>query len=219
MIPRTPLKETEPRKEGWEERHGEGANELDALEALHPGELGRMLVEEIERYYDDDLQDQIDDTESGLTINSMRSMPKFTLGTRRRSKRCAPSTLVWSRKFAQRSKRLRKSFRSNSKNLARNLNPVIMRSSILCTGASTSTQSTGPSRTRATRTTTRCSTRHATTSSKLTATRSTKARRPSASRRPRRKGCASCAVRPSTPPTNVRSAAASNAGGQDGDHE
>jgi hypothetical protein len=51
-LPRTPLKETEHRAEGWEERYGEGATELDALEALHPGELRRILLKEIDRYYD-----------------------------------------------------------------------------------------------------------------------------------------------------------------------
>jgi hypothetical protein len=63
-LPRTPLKDSEPRKQGWEQRHGEGATELDALEALHPGELRRILVEEIERYYDDTLQDRIDEVEA-----------------------------------------------------------------------------------------------------------------------------------------------------------
>jgi hypothetical protein len=63
-LPRTPLKDTEPRKEAWEQRHGEGATELDALEALHPGELSRILIAEVERYYDDTLQERIDAVES-----------------------------------------------------------------------------------------------------------------------------------------------------------
>ena len=40
----------------FEARFGDGATELDALEALHPGELGRILVQEIERYYDATLE-------------------------------------------------------------------------------------------------------------------------------------------------------------------
>jgi hypothetical protein len=51
-LPRTPIKDTERRKAGFEERHGEGATELDALEALHPGTLRRILQAEIERYHD-----------------------------------------------------------------------------------------------------------------------------------------------------------------------
>ena len=59
-LPRTPIKETESRADRFEERFGSGATELDALEALHPGELERILVEEIERYYDDGLDGRID---------------------------------------------------------------------------------------------------------------------------------------------------------------
>lgn len=37
-LPRTPIKDTELRKKSWEQINSEGAVELDALEALHPGE-------------------------------------------------------------------------------------------------------------------------------------------------------------------------------------
>jgi hypothetical protein len=59
-LPRTPLKDTERRKEGWEKRHGEWATELDALEALHPGELRRILMLEINRYRDATLDRRVD---------------------------------------------------------------------------------------------------------------------------------------------------------------
>lgn len=51
-LPRIPIKETDRRKKGFEEREGKGAVELDALEALHPGELRRIIVSEIERLRD-----------------------------------------------------------------------------------------------------------------------------------------------------------------------
>jgi len=51
-LPRTPLKETERRAGKFEARFGEGATELDALEALHPGELRRILQREVDRYRD-----------------------------------------------------------------------------------------------------------------------------------------------------------------------
>lgn len=54
-LPRTPIKETEARRHGFERRHGEGATELDALEALHPGVLREIVDAEMSRYYDDDL--------------------------------------------------------------------------------------------------------------------------------------------------------------------
>ena len=60
-LPRTPIKEGEKRAARFEERFGAGATELDALEALHPGEIRRILVAEIERYYDSDLDEAIDE--------------------------------------------------------------------------------------------------------------------------------------------------------------
>ncbi|HYU76837.1 MAG TPA: hypothetical protein VEL31_29570 [Ktedonobacteraceae bacterium] len=55
QLPRTPIKESERRRAGFEAHHGEGAVELDALEALRPGELQQILRGYIERYYDYDL--------------------------------------------------------------------------------------------------------------------------------------------------------------------
>lgn len=42
-LPRTPIKETDLRRRGFEDRHGEGAVELDALEALYPGGLAKLV--------------------------------------------------------------------------------------------------------------------------------------------------------------------------------
>jgi hypothetical protein len=58
-LPRIPLKDTETRKAVFEKRFGEGATELDALEALHPSELARLLTKEILRYYDTGLERRI----------------------------------------------------------------------------------------------------------------------------------------------------------------
>lgn len=54
-LPRTPIKETERRAGRFEERYGEGAAELDALEAIHPGALRDILDRELRRYFDADL--------------------------------------------------------------------------------------------------------------------------------------------------------------------
>jgi hypothetical protein len=51
-LPRIPIKDSDKGKRNFEERHAEGAVELDALEALHPGELGRIAEEAIARYRD-----------------------------------------------------------------------------------------------------------------------------------------------------------------------
>ncbi len=49
-LPRIPIKDSDRRKAGFEERFGEGAVELDALEAVFPGELARIVSEAIARY-------------------------------------------------------------------------------------------------------------------------------------------------------------------------
>lgn len=63
-LPRKPIKDKDKRKRGFEERHGEGATELDALEALYPGEFARIVTEAIEQYRDDDLANEVKDTNS-----------------------------------------------------------------------------------------------------------------------------------------------------------
>jgi hypothetical protein len=51
-LPRTPIKETEKRAGAFEARFGAGAVELDALEALRPGELVSILTRATRPYYD-----------------------------------------------------------------------------------------------------------------------------------------------------------------------
>jgi hypothetical protein len=52
QLPRTPLKKTDERRHGFEDRYGEGATELDALESLHPGVLASLLEENIRKFHD-----------------------------------------------------------------------------------------------------------------------------------------------------------------------
>jgi hypothetical protein len=49
-LPRAPIKDSDGGKRRFEERHGTGATELDALEELHPGELRRIIESAIDRY-------------------------------------------------------------------------------------------------------------------------------------------------------------------------
>jgi hypothetical protein len=60
QLPRTPIKKTETRAASFEARYGAGATELDALEALHPGALREILVEYIDRFYDHDLDEEVE---------------------------------------------------------------------------------------------------------------------------------------------------------------
>lgn len=65
-LPRTPIKDSERRKEKFENHYGEGATELDALEALRPGELRRILIEHITKFYDTDLGNNVLEAKWGL---------------------------------------------------------------------------------------------------------------------------------------------------------
>jgi hypothetical protein len=55
-LPRIPIKDSDRRAAGFEARRGEGAVELDALEALHPGELRELVRHAIEEFFDPDLE-------------------------------------------------------------------------------------------------------------------------------------------------------------------
>jgi hypothetical protein len=63
-LPRIPIKETDARKARFEERYGEGAVELDALEALYPSELARLVREAVEPYRDMSLADRFEEVET-----------------------------------------------------------------------------------------------------------------------------------------------------------
>ncbi len=65
-LPRTPIKETERRRMGFEARHGEGAVELDALEALYPGQLEHLLSQYMDSYIDWTLADRVKEQRRAL---------------------------------------------------------------------------------------------------------------------------------------------------------
>lgn len=54
-LPRIPVKDSDRRKDHWTGVHGAGATELDALEALYPGEMARIVEAAILQYRDSSL--------------------------------------------------------------------------------------------------------------------------------------------------------------------
>jgi hypothetical protein len=58
-LPRIPIKGSDPRKGSFQSRRGQGAVELDALEALVPGELGRMVEGFMAPYRDAGLEGRL----------------------------------------------------------------------------------------------------------------------------------------------------------------
>jgi hypothetical protein len=78
-LPRTPITKDKSGKEKkgkakFEERFGEGATELDALEALHPGYLRDLLVKHIECYQDPTFMERAEQNQAELKdkIQEMR---------------------------------------------------------------------------------------------------------------------------------------------------
>jgi hypothetical protein len=65
-LPRIPIRDAVRGKGRFEEQHGEGAVELDALEALHPGEFARIVKAAIDRYQDRKIQARIERTAAQL---------------------------------------------------------------------------------------------------------------------------------------------------------
>jgi hypothetical protein len=63
-LPPIPIKDSDTRKAGFEERYGEGAVELDALEAVRPGALGRLVRDAIAPYRDPTLEDRLAEAEA-----------------------------------------------------------------------------------------------------------------------------------------------------------
>jgi hypothetical protein len=59
-LPRAPIeKRGNGHADRFEQRFGEGATELDALEALHPGELAKIVKQEVCRYIDPTLDSRV----------------------------------------------------------------------------------------------------------------------------------------------------------------
>jgi len=58
-IPRKPIKDEDLRKGAWEDRFGEGAVEVDALEARYPGRLRDLVQEQVEALRDPTLSRRV----------------------------------------------------------------------------------------------------------------------------------------------------------------
>lgn len=65
-LPRIPIKESERRAAAFEDVYGEGAVELDALEALYPGELAKIVGEALSAYYCEEAEAAAEERENEL---------------------------------------------------------------------------------------------------------------------------------------------------------
>jgi hypothetical protein len=82
-LPRIPIKDTDQRKANFEKRCGEGAVELDALEALHPGELERIVRDAAAPYRDDALAQELRHAEARAERQANEAWDKASEDSRR----------------------------------------------------------------------------------------------------------------------------------------
>jgi hypothetical protein len=60
-LPRAMIKDSDVRKENFEDRHGKGAVELDAFEVLQPGEFRRIVRRAVSAYRDERLEERLEE--------------------------------------------------------------------------------------------------------------------------------------------------------------
>jgi hypothetical protein len=76
-LPRIPIKDTERRKDTFEQTFGVGATELDALEALHPGEMRRIVEEEVNNWLDPNLRSRVWEVKSEEQLRCQRIVARI----------------------------------------------------------------------------------------------------------------------------------------------
>jgi hypothetical protein len=123
-LPRIPIKESDLRRAGFEALYGEGAVELDALEALRPGEFERIVRQAVQPYIDENLADRLYEAaqqarEIVTELWAQRLQPlRAKLGKiERRYKRIAA-------KYSNRQKALDEEFQAELKPLYEELEPL-----------------------------------------------------------------------------------------------
>jgi hypothetical protein len=67
----------------FEDRYGQGAVELDAMEALHPGELARIIREAAEPYRDHSLETRLQDAADQAQGDNEAAWEEATADSRR----------------------------------------------------------------------------------------------------------------------------------------
>src|SRR5262249_32875047 len=105
-LPRVPIKKTDVRKDNFEGRRGEGAGELDALEALHPRELGRLVREALEPFRDESLEDRLADAHDEAQDVAQEASEKATAPHRKELDKIAREAAKISKPYREKFKQL-----------------------------------------------------------------------------------------------------------------
>jgi len=105
-LPRKPIKDTDRRRGNFENRHGEGAVELDALEAIHPGELERIVEEAIRPYRDMDLESRLGDAAYQASVEAGNAWMEATEDIQNEAKQFQAEVQAVLDRYAPRLKKL-----------------------------------------------------------------------------------------------------------------
>lgn len=101
-LPRIPIKDDDRRKANFEAANGIGAVELDALEALHPGELRRIVRAAIEPYLDPGLRGRLRDAETEASRVADHAFWDATVEIRQELDRLTDEIAATARDYRQR---------------------------------------------------------------------------------------------------------------------
>jgi hypothetical protein len=109
-LPRIPIKQSDLRRKGFEDRRGEGAVELDALEAVRPGELARLIEEAVEPYFDSGLKKRLADAGAEADEDAAAAWEDATREEADQLEELQAEAEGVARKFARRAAKLTREF-------------------------------------------------------------------------------------------------------------
>jgi hypothetical protein len=123
-LPRIPIKTEDRRGPNFEDRRGEGAVELDALEALHPGELARLVREAVEPYRDETLSGRLGETREEAEDQAREAWEEATATQREELERIAAEAREISDRYRKELKQIDARLQADLKPLRKKLNAV-----------------------------------------------------------------------------------------------
>jgi ribosomal protein S27AE len=77
-LPRTPIKKSDRRRRKFERQYGKGATELDALEAIYPGRLARIVEDAFRPYRDESLEGRLEEAQADAEDAARRALEDAT---------------------------------------------------------------------------------------------------------------------------------------------
>ncbi len=135
QLPRKPIKESDKRKGNFEQRHGEGHVELDALAAIYPGEFERIVTQAFTDYRDESIEEELDDAYSKATDNAAAAWQSATAGIQEEVDSLREKALEISEKYEYRVDALREEIELDLAPIREEMNALYERAQHECSEA------------------------------------------------------------------------------------